>query len=227
MTIPILKPGEELGEFPFGYVIAKGGHYLKKRTPLFEACVRVDENPNLEEEREFFRLTAPKIPSALFSRILAFFDAVGEEMKTEATVLLVFEDNQWDTVVPDQETTATSVRYTNTSGVRLAGSIHSHPQMSAAFSSTDEHDEAGFDGIHVVVADRGFLRPEISCAAVVSGRRIDLDPEDVIEGYDDGIDFPAEWLDKIRPETVQKRLLKPGDGFRSFFDQGLALERGE
>jgi hypothetical protein len=87
-------------------------------------------------------------------------------------------------------------------GVRPAGSIHSHPGFAAKFSMTDERDERVFDGLHVVASDKGFSRPAVACAAVVSGRRIELDPEDVIEGYDADAQFPEEWLDRVTERGV-------------------------
>jgi hypothetical protein len=207
MTIPTLKPGESLPpDAAFAYMIAKDGFYLKKRTDLYEATVRIPEVATLGEEKEVFRFAAPKIPAVLFSEILAFFGAVHLQHKSEAAVLLAFENGCWDVIVPDQVVTGASVKYKIPTGRRIAGSCHSHPGFSASFSRMDEKDEAEFDGIHIVVADTGFVRPGVSVAAVVSGRRIELDAEDVIEGYDCDSDFPEEWLGRVSPEAGQKLL---------------------
>jgi hypothetical protein len=207
MTIPILKPGESLPpDVPFAYVTARGGHFLKKRGPFFEACVRVAEIPTLEEERESYTFLGPKIPAALFSRILAFFHGVHREHGTEGAVLLTFEGGRWDVLVPEQETTGASVKYKIPAGQHVAGSVHSHPGFTSKFSVTDEKDEAEFDGVHACIGSGGFLKADVSVAAVVSGRRIELDPEDIIEGYDTDAEFPLEWLSRVTAENFQKSL---------------------
>ncbi len=205
MTIPILKPGESLPpEATLAYLTARGGHYLMKRGLFFEAVVKVPEIPTLEELKESYRFTGPRIPAHLFASALAFFQAAQGKFRTEAAVLLAFEQGKWDLVIPRQEVTGTSVKYGVPKGRRLAGSIHSHPGMSGRFSTTDERDEAEFDGIHIVVGDSGFVRPEISCAAVVSGRRIDLDPRDILEGWEAEAAFPEEWLAQLSPPPRQE-----------------------
>jgi hypothetical protein len=209
--IPTLKPGESPApDEQFAYITARGGHYLVRRGPWFEACVRVTENPALPEQKEHYRFLGPKIPGALFSRLLAFFEGVRLKHGTEAAALLVFDDGRWSAVVPEQVVSGASVKYEVPPGVRPAGSIHSHPGFSGKFSKIDEKDEAGFDGIHIVVADCGFVRPEVSVAAVVAGRRIELDPEDVVEGFDDAVeDFPEAWLDHVAPEKDRPLLRFP------------------
>jgi len=198
--IPILRPGEPLPpDADFGYVVAaRGGHFLRRRGPFYVACVRIDEVPHLPEEREYFRFTGPKIPASLFAQILTFFEAVHDEHNSEAAVLLTFMEGKWGVVVPPQETTGVSVKYSVPAGVRPAGSVHSHPGMSARFSSTDVADERCFDGVHLVVADRGFIRPAVACAAVIAGRRIDLDVEDLVERYAEDIEIPANWLSMVK-----------------------------
>jgi hypothetical protein len=201
MTIPVLEPGRNLPpDQNFAFVTARGGHYLVRRGPWFEACVKVAENPNLPEQEEGYKFLGPKLPASLFAQILGFFEVVRIKHGTEAAALLVFEGGRWSAVVPEQQAGGASVRYNVCPGVRPAGSIHSHPGFSAQFSQTDRKDEAQFDGIHIVVADSGFIRPEVSVAAVVAGRRIDLDPEDVIEGFDAVEDFPEDWLGRVAAE---------------------------
>ena len=212
MTIPIIQPGESPpADVSFAYVTARGGHYLVRRGPWFEAVVKVSELPALPEQEEHYKFLGPKIPSRLFSQILSFLESVRLLHRTEAAILLAFEDGRWEAVVPEQETSGTSVKYKVPPGRRWAGSVHSHPGMSGQFSTTDVKDESVFDGIHIVVGSGGFVRPEVSVAAVVSGRRIDLNPEEVIDDFNGGAEFPSRWLEFVRPEVGQRLLFEEPD----------------
>lgn len=198
MNIPMIPPGDPLPEeTDFAYTTARTGHYLKRRTSLYEACVAVPEIDTLPEETESFRLTAPKIPRQLFTEALAFFQEVAREKHSEAMLLLTFVDGMWGLVPPEQDASMAHISYEIPEGVRPVGSIHSHPGMGAFHSATDEADEAEFDGIHIVVSDRGWLHPEIAVTAIVAGQRIRLVPSDVIDGYNWGASFPTQWLDAI------------------------------
>lgn len=112
-----------------------------------------------------FNLALPKIPYDLFMRMDAFFRAIHKKHGTEAILMLMYDTNYlgtetpglgWGAVAPVQKNTAGFCDYDPGSiidsledHVILAGSAHSHPEMSAFASGTDHQDQAGWDGIHI------------------------------------------------------------------------------
>lgn len=176
----------------------KDGHFLLKRNSFFEACVRVGSVPDLPAIEETFRLKTQRIPLALLRQALAFMEKVYEQFHAEAIVLLTIVDGQWGLHVPEQEVSPASLRYWNSSMQRVVGSIHSHPGFGFVPSSTDEHDEVDFDGIHAVTASFDASPAAMSVWAAVNGRRFRLRPAEVFEGLErTQATFPEEWLAKV------------------------------
>src|SRR3972149_1761004 len=100
----IYKPKQRIPEDEsYAYITAKGGHYLFKRGEMFDACVKVDEIPDLPEQEEFIELKTTKIPFELIEQTLAFFQKVYDKYGTEAMVLLTYEEKKWGLYVPAQE----------------------------------------------------------------------------------------------------------------------------
>ena len=183
---------------PYAYIVAKEGFYILKRNELFDACVKIDTLP-LPEQEETFVLKAKKIPYELIKEVLAFFYEVFKQYRSEAMVLLCYEEDNWSIVVPDQEVAGASVKYSN-NHKHVVGSIHSHPGFGSCASGTDERDEVNFDGIHIIISKFDEVRPELSCYVVINGRRALIKPESLIES----IAEPAsavnqEWLKKVKP----------------------------
>ena len=199
----VYQPGEEIPpNEPFAFITAKGGHYLVKRNAVFEACVLVEDMPDLPEQKETFTFKAPKIPLQLYCTVLAFMAAVYRKYKSEALVLLTFDDGKWGLHVPKQKVSATGIDYRNDDHIRAVGSIHSHPGMTHRPSGTDEHDELDFDGIHIVTAAFEPIPSLITCMGVANGRRFEFRPWQIIEGLARvKSDFPADWLARVEGEV--------------------------
>ena len=111
-------------------------------------------------------------------RVVGFFRAVYRAQRTEALVLLLWEDGQFAVHVPRQRVSGSSVKFTLAedelpAGSRLVGTIHSHGAFGAFASSIDEADEAELDGLHLVVGDLDRRRPSYSAAIAVDGHRFE------------------------------------------------------
>ena len=79
--------------------------------------------------------------------------------------------------------------------------MHSHVDLSAQPSSTDEHDESYFTGIHLIVGRIFDEPPQFHCEFVVDGERFELQQDEVVEGYERRrTDVPREWIDRIEIE---------------------------
>jgi len=196
--------GNGEGKGAFRFLVGKEGHYLRKRNGIFEACVKVPSNPEYGAVEESFALTAPKIPMSLFEQALAFLGKVYDLHRTEGVALLSYDPREgWSLYVPRQKVGGLHVEYENDERRRVVGSIHSHPGIAARASGTDEKDELAFDGLHMIVS--GFTIPTcgLLVVAAVNGRRFEIDPEDVIEGFEAvQAEVPDAWLRKIDRDAM-------------------------
>ena len=109
--------------------------------------------------------TMPRIPVRMVAELKKFFFTVEDKYGTEGIVLLTFDMDYinaenaydgWGFAVPPQENTAGHCNYDKApvvsslpENIRIVGTAHSHPKMSAFASSTDHDDQAGFDGLHI------------------------------------------------------------------------------
>ena len=95
----------------------------------------------------------------------------------------------------------------------ILGTVHSHVYGAAYASGIDVHDEVGKPGVHIVVGRLDREPPDLHVEAVVDGNRFRLEPEAVIEDYQERRDdFPTEWISKVRVEIKprwQERVYLP------------------
>jgi hypothetical protein len=164
------------------FLTGHDGHYLRKRTRLFDACVKTPVNPEMPVMQESAKWIAPKIPYAVIADCIAFFRAVWAEHGSEAIALLSLENDRWNAQAPMQEVGPASLSYESIPGLRPVGSIHSHGSMKAFHSGTDLQDASEFDGIHIVVGRLDLPNPEFVAALHVNGKQFPADIREIVEG---------------------------------------------
>ncbi len=169
----IYKAGEKIpDEEAFCYVVARDGFYLKKSNHFYNCVVKVKSIPGLPEMEEslVLRQGMPKIPYSLVEEAIAFFRAVYEEYNSEAAVLLVFDkhEKQWSILPMKQRVSSASVEYGAGAVSGICGTIHSHCNMGAFFSGTDDKDDSQIDGFHIVVGNINSERPEMAASVAVT-----------------------------------------------------------
>ena len=149
-------------------LIASDGCYSKldsemvkgwmKLTSLSEVLARAED---LGEERKAelesaFRWTASPIERAEMAKVLSAI----KEFVAHEIVLIIYRKEatgEWFIKAPPQKGSPASVDYEDKDesgvpeGYRFFGTIHSHPRMSAFWSSTDSRDQKDKLGIHIVV----------------------------------------------------------------------------
>ncbi len=146
-------------------------------------------------------------------RVVGFFRAVYRARRTEALVLLLWEDGQFLVHVPRQRVSGSSVKFTLAEDelparARLVGTIHSHGAFGAFASSIDEADEAELDGLHLVVGDLDRRRPSYSAAIAVDGHRFKAGLRLVLERPRRLVEPPPDWLERVKllpPPRSKKR----------------------
>lgn len=230
----LLKDDPDLAvpaDVPVHYLLASNGLFLCRRHELFESCVAARSWPReLAVQEEHVRLLLPPLPRALLERIVGFFLRIRELHGSEAAVLLYWNrtTRRYVPVVPPQ--TATMERgwrgHLHPVGVKyapaveqppeliLAGDVHSHVDSAAYASETDIQDEEFRTGLHVVVGRLQKDPPDLHAAMVVDGRRFDVHPDDVVEGYErPDLDVPRDWIEAVEVEVASRWAERPeGNG---------------
>ncbi len=203
---------------PVFYLLTADGLFLCRNHRTFRSSVPAPRGPSeLAPHEPFLRLRFPKIPRALLETVVGFFARVGEEFGAEAGALIVWDETAGESgevrcIVPNQIATVRisgsgwlvpeSLIYdTPTSlpaGVTVIGDIHSHVDLPAYASNTDQQDEVHRAGLHVVVGRIRSEPPEFHCEFVVDGARFRVEPKMAFAGYRRRRDdMPTDWLDRV------------------------------
>ena len=201
MQIPVVKAGEVLNDSP-AYIIGRQGFYLRKSSGLYDCTVKVPELPEYGEVKESVNWTAAKLPWELIEQTLDFFRAVYMKYQAEAIVLITYDDGVWDISVPKQIVKSAHLRYKSVDKVTPVGTIHSHCNMGAFFSGTDDNDVTNFDGLHIVLGRISLPFPEIASAVYVNGRMFECRPQEIISDMPGHSKVKANrhpWLKQVKP----------------------------
>lgn len=198
------QPGFALERIPsnFAYVLDGQGWKLFKRNGVSTALISVESVTGLATLEQNFLFTAQKLPLDLVRKVAAWFKAVYQKYRSEAAGYLLYQPatGEWDYVPPTQTAGPASVKYEmapKKEGWIVAGTIHSHADMSAFHSGTDDHDEQFFDGVHITIGKVASV-PEYSCSIVVQGKREVVDPSMLVDGMAPANMVPASWLAAVK-----------------------------
>jgi len=203
----ISSPGVKLPEQGTYYVLARDGLYIRKNTGFVTAMVKVPQISFLQELKTEAQLHIPRLPALLALKVVSFFRAIYTEHKSEATLLIHYdqENTRFALECPLQTVSNASVNYQSHErfeGFQLIGTIHSHATMNAFHSGIDTDDEMNFDGLHITIGNMDHKYFTFSCEAVVNNNRFKMAPEQAFEGihevdYTPGDDLWAEPLTEI------------------------------
>ena len=223
---PIVPAGPALeGAGLPAFVVAGDGLYLRKRSLLGTSQTRADRIAGLPDGAETLDYALPPVPADVMARAVGFFRAVYRSHRTEAAVLLLWRDGGFDLAAPSQEVTAVSVEFDVRPGdvppgARVVGSMHSHGAYGAYASATDQDDEAGLDGLHLVVGDLERRRTGYAAAVVVDGVRFRLKAARLFERPRRPVEPPADWLAKVTVMPPARRP-KHKPSITAFTNRGL------
>ena len=162
----------------YDYVLGSGGVYVQSqgahltaRVPVAPGTVR-----GLAPVAEKVALSHGPIPAQLFELGLRWFQ---DDPGTERFFAVRWDGDAYRLVVPEQEGTASSLKYTPPAGV--VAEFHSHGGSRAFFSATDDRDEQGFR-IYGVVGRLDTPLPELSLWVGVYGHFAPADWPQVFSG---------------------------------------------
>lgn len=200
-AVPIL-PSDKLC-----YLLGRNGLFKQVGNDFYHARVKVDGAGGLAEIEESASLHVPKLPLKLLRQAEAFFAAVFQRYKSEAVVLLLVDPKAqaWRIEVPPQVTKGLRVRYDMATlpappeGYERFGTIHSHANIKAFHSGTDDTDEVGFDGLHITIGNVNEPVRSYSARWMLTGKEFKADLCDVVKS-EAPQDFDMEWMNLVRSD---------------------------
>ena len=179
----------------YDYVLGSGGLYVQSESAHLTARVPVAscEVRGLAPVAEKVELAHGPIPAALFVIGLRWFE---DDPDTERFFAIRWDGRAYRLVVPEQEGTATRLKYRPPAGV--VAEFHSHGRSRAFFSKTDDRDEQGFR-IYGVAGRLDTDRPELSLRVGVYGHFTPVEWSGVFDGPHPGLRLVSEEADATNP----------------------------
>ncbi len=179
----------------YDYVLGGGGLYVQSESAHLTARVLVAscEVRGLAPVAEKVELAHGTIPARLFEIGLRWFE---DDPDTERFFAVRWDGRSYRLVVPEQEGTATRLKYRPPAGV--VAEFHSHGRSRAFFSATDDGDEQGFR-VYGVAGRLDTDRPELSIRVGVYGHFAPASWSQVFDGPNPGLRLVGEEPDTTNP----------------------------
>lgn len=169
----------------FQYLLAANGIFIHAKNDFFEV---VKQLPEKAEPGEWFCeesfATPAKISADIFDWMCREFEATPDE---EKMVMITYDcaAKEFKTYVPEQSASAVSVEYTVPElkeGEIVILECHSHPNMNAFFSETDDKDNQGFKVYGVFAVNSGKV-DDFMLRLGVYGRFFEIGFQDIFEEF--------------------------------------------
>ena len=193
------------------FIPARDGQVYERRvTGAGEFVTPTSGGTYLDDIRAGFQPALPRIPYALMEQTIALFrylmDAGEDSRPLEALVHIYWDrvEQEFFIHVPHQYVGKMSVDAVLEDDDLLDdqrylhyADLHSHNDMPANFSMTDDRDERA-NRVYMVMGRLDRYFPELSVRVCNGGHFCAIPPEQVLEPVSEG-DFPLEWLERIKP----------------------------
>lgn len=169
----------ERGAF-YSYVTAGNGLFVESEGPLLAARVPIAdaEIRGLAKTEGSHALRNGKIPYSLWQEAV---DQLVSSLDTELFIAITCNDGTYQWARPVQERSSTRVKYNRVPNTIL--DLHSHHQMPAFFSGTDDADETGFQLYGVIGGlNRADSKPRVHLRVGVYGYHWSVPWDSVFQG---------------------------------------------
>jgi hypothetical protein len=201
------------------HLVTADGLFLVQKTALFSVARPTEGVPGLAGHEERLDLFFPRLSRNLVSTLYGFFLAVYRRWQSEAIALLYYSPGEraFRVGVPPQTIYRYRVRdgwategrveygyHARPEGFLKLGDIHSHADLPAFHSCTDDRDDRE-DGLHIVFGSLHREIPSVAASFVAGGRRYRLDADRVMEHFTSPGTAPAAWLERIACEYERPR----------------------
>lgn len=202
-VFPSFDEAEQAGKMISLFPSGDGKVYEMRKTEMGQFITPVSETSAIRKVRAGFTPALPLIPAEILFEVLRFFKYMAYKGSYEALANIYWDKQAEEFVVdiPEQKVSRASV-----SGKISAAfdsgrflhymDIHSHNNMNAFFSKTDDMDEKAARVYAVVGRVSGFF-PEIKVRIANSRSFIEIDPSVVFESVIAVRDFPEEWKSAV------------------------------
>ncbi|MDD4987071.1 MAG: hypothetical protein PHQ43_15140 [Dehalococcoidales bacterium] len=162
--------------FIYDYVLAENGLFLEASSPLLAAriCIAPGLVRGLAPQREFILLPHGKIPGRLYELALSI---LYDNAVRECYLAVTWEDG-YRLRMPLQMRQPGDVKYQVLE--KTVMDIHSHPDMAAVSSTTDDEDEQGFR-LSLIVGHLNKPEPDVRLRLAMYGYYQKLELGEVFE----------------------------------------------
>jgi PRTRC genetic system protein A len=187
-------------EKKINYVLAGNGgvEIRENEIGIFSAVTK--KVPGLDFVKEGLLMKLPKIPLPILFQVISFFKDVNKEYGSEAIVQIYWDrqKKEYFCFCPRQEVGGASVDFKRDKEKEkkylLVADVHSHDEMSAFFSGTDDRDEKETRLFGVVGNIKDPL-PDIQFRAVSGNGSVEVSLEDIFETRQE---YPKSWFKQIK-----------------------------
>jgi PRTRC genetic system protein A len=155
----------------YDYVLAGNGLFKRALNRHLEAMIPLARIGvvGLPPITPYVRLAGDKLPGRMLHTMLVDARRRAWSRPVEAMYLLRRDEDRDRLIYPRQTATGASLRYEGSGDAAVLAEIHSHCEMGAFWSSTDNEDEKGFKFYGVI--GRIFTRPCIILRLGLHGDR--------------------------------------------------------
>ena len=182
------------------YVLAGNGgvEIRENEIGIFSAVTK--KVPGLDPVKEGLHMKVPKIPLRILLQIVSFFKDVDIRHETEVMVQIFWDrkKKEYFCFCPRQEVSGTSVDFKRDKQMEkkylLVADMHSHNDMEAFFSYTDDKDEKEIR-LFGVVGNVNEALPDIQFRASSGNSSIQVSLDDI---FDLKQEYPKSWLKQIK-----------------------------
>lgn len=206
------------------YLVAKNGMYLYINNNGYKVVQEIDKlaGGGIADAEEGLINSFKPFTEEVMEVILDFFRWVHREYESEAFMYLYYnsESGDWKAEPVKQQVSGGSAHYEGEpnppDGYRCVGTTHSHADMSAFQSGTDDKDQNEFDGIHMTVGKMGNIVHDYDIYIYVRGSKYKVKPKHMLPEsvltYE--ADTRPEWKElvskKVYPKQTGFTVLKGG-----------------
>ncbi|NSW84464.1 MAG: Mov34/MPN/PAD-1 family protein [Syntrophothermus sp.] len=191
---------------PINILMGRDGLYEVRKTELGTFSVKTDHVYDLDEVDEGFCPSLPRIPFAVLSEVLAFFRAYAETEEPSEVLAEIYWDREnlkYFAWVPEQVVTSTEInaRIDREMSERhlLVVECHSHNNMPAKFSQTDDENQQA-TGLYLVVGKLNKYFPELKLRMSCGGKYKEIPLETMFEYPFSG--YPQDWDKKVQKSRI-------------------------